>query len=220
MNDDGVMAMAFKIMVRLLTASPLSVLAFGLLVLMSGSAVCEYYMITLGRGTDVYYPWMRGTFVLGHLIWCAFLWRCLDFRWWAYPGWRSKLMTIRPAWLLGFLFSTFICIYVLIGVLEIECAYVKENPAEFVMNMEVFGKIMRMCGRNFRDVLFNVAIVAVVSLFAVFDDERRDKLADYIDRLRRCHVSVSVRHDCEIGFRAAEVPSRRGNIRIEIAPGT
>jgi cytochrome b561 len=186
MNDDGVMAMAFKILVRLLTASPLSALAFGLLVLISGSAVCEYYMITLGRGTDAYYPWMFGTFILGLLIWCAFLWRCLDFRWWSYSGWRFKLMTIRPAWLMGFLFSTFICIYVLTSVLEIECAYVKEDPTEFVMNMEVFGKIMRICGRIFREVLFNAAIVAVVSLFALFDDERRDKLADHIDQPRRC----------------------------------
>ena len=186
MNDDGVMAMAFKILVRLLTASPLSALAFGLLVLISGSAVCEYYMITLGRGTDAYYPWMLGTFILGLLIWCAFLWRCLDFRWWSYSGLWYKLMTIRPAWLLGFLFSTFICIYVLTSVLEIECAYVKEDPAEFVMNMEVFGKIMRICGRIFREVLFNAAIVAVVSLFALFDDERRDELADHIDQPRRC----------------------------------
>ena len=170
MNDDGVIAMAFKILVRLLTASPLSALAFGLLVLISGSAVCECYMITLGRGTDAYYPWMLGTFVLGVIIWCAFLWRCLDFRWWSYSGWRFKLMTIRPAWLMGFLFSTFICIYVLTSVLE----------------MEVFGKIMRICGRIFREVLFNAAIVAVVSLFALFDDERRDKLADHIDQPRRC----------------------------------
>ena len=95
-------------------------------------------------------------------------------------------MTIRPAWLMGFLFSTFICIYVLTSVLEIECAYVKEDPAEFVMNMEVFGKIMRICGRIFREVLFNAAVVAVVSLFALFDDERRDKLADHIGQPRRC----------------------------------
>ena len=50
----------------------------------------------------------------------------------------------------------------------------------------VFGKIMRICGRIFREVLFNAAIVAVVSLFALFDDERRDKLADHIDQPRRC----------------------------------
>ena len=174
MNDDGVIAMAFKILVRLLTASPLSALAFGLLVLISGSAVCEYYMITLGRGTDAYYPWMLGTFILGLLIWCAFLWRCLDFRWWSYSGLWYKLMTIRPAWLLGFLFSTFICINVLIGVLEIESTYVKEDPAEFVMNLEVFGEIMRMCGRIFHEVFFDVGIVVIVSLIALVDDEYRD----------------------------------------------
>ena len=79
MNEDGFIIRAFNRLVRLLAASPLAALVLGLFVLFSGSAVCEYYMITLGRETDVYYPWMSGTVVLGLLIWSAFFWRCLDF---------------------------------------------------------------------------------------------------------------------------------------------
>ena len=186
MNEDGFIIRAFKRLVRLLAASPLAALALGLFVLFSGSAVCEYYMITLGRETDVYYPWMSGTVVLGLLIWSAFFWRCLDFRWWSYPGWRFKLMTIRPIWLMGFMFSSFICLYVLVVVMQIECEYVKQDPAEFILNMELVNKIVRHhFGRLFWELLFNVGVVAVISWFALGDDESRDKLAEQMGLLRR-----------------------------------
>lgn len=186
MNEYGFIIRAFNRLVRLLAASPLAALALGLFVLFSGSAVCEYYMITLGRETDVYYPWMSGTVVLGLLIWSAFFWRCLDFRWWSYPGWRFKLMTIRPMWLMGFMLSSFICLSVLFGVMEIEREYVKQDPAEFILNMELVNKIVRQhFGRLFWELLFNVGVVAVISWFALGDDESRDKLAEQMGLLRR-----------------------------------
>ena len=186
MNEDGFIIRAFNRLVRLLAASPLAALALGLFVLFSGSAVCEYYMITLGRGTDVYYPWMSGTVVLGMLIWCAFFWRCLDFRWWSYHGWRFKLMTIRPMWLMGFMLSSFICLSVLFGVMEIEREYVKQDPAEFILNMDVLNKIISQhLGRLFWEVLFNIVVVAVISWLALGEDESRDKLAEQMGLLRR-----------------------------------
>lgn len=186
MKEGGFIKLVLNRLVRLLAASPLAALVLGLFVLVSGSAVCEYYMITLGRETDVYYPWMTGTAVLGLLIWSAFFWRCLDFRWWSYPGWRFKLMTIRPIWLMGFLFSSFTCLYVLAVVMGIECEYVKHDPAEFILNMEVVNKIVRQhLGRLFWDVLFNIGVVAVISWFALGDDESRDKLAEQMGLLRR-----------------------------------
>jgi hypothetical protein len=186
MGEDNFITRALKRLVNLLAASPLSALAIGLFVLVSGSTVCEYYMIKLGRGTDVYYPWMSGTVVLGLVIWCAFLWRCLDFRWWSYPGWQFKLMTIRPVWLLGFLFSTFTCLYVLLVVMAFECEYVKQDPAEFVLDMEVLNKIIGQYGHLFWTVLFNVGVVSLISWFAMCEDENRDKLADQINLLGRC----------------------------------
>ena len=185
-NEDGFIIRAFNRLVRLLAASPLAALVLGLFVLVSGSAVCEYYMITLGRGTDVYYPWMSGTVVLGMLIWCAFFWRCLDFRWWSYHGWRFKLMTIRPMWLMGFMLSSFICLSVLFGVMEIEREYVKQDPAEFILNMDVLSKIISQhLGRLFWEVLFNIVVVAVISWLALGEDESRDKLAEQMGLHRR-----------------------------------
>ena len=189
MNGDGAIKQAFNRLARLLAASPLSALVLGLFVLVAGSAVCEYYMITFGRATDVYYPWMFGTVALGMGIWCAFLWRCLDFRWWEYPGWRFKLMTIRPLWMMGFLLSTFTCLYVLAVVIQIESKYVKFDPAEFVMTTEVFYAIIKQhLSHLLWTVLTNVGVVAVVSFFALADDEYRDKLADQILSLRRRSV--------------------------------
>ena len=63
MNEDGFIIRAFNRLVRLLAASPLAALALGLFVLFSGSAVCEYYMITLGR--DIVITLMYGTSISG-----------------------------------------------------------------------------------------------------------------------------------------------------------
>ena len=95
-------------------------------------------------------------------------------------------MTIRPMWLMGFMLSSFICLSVLFGVMEIECEYVKQDPAEFVLNMEVLNKIIRQhVGRLFWEVLFNIGVVAVISWFALGDDESRDKLAEQMGLLCR-----------------------------------
>ena len=95
-------------------------------------------------------------------------------------------MTIRPIWLMGFMFSSFICLYVLVVVMQIECEYAKQDPAEFILNMEVVNKIVRqhLC-RLFWELLFNVGVVAVISWFALGDDESRDKLAEQMGLLRR-----------------------------------
>ena len=95
-------------------------------------------------------------------------------------------MTIRPIWLMGFLFSSFTCLYVLFIVVEIECEYVKQDPAEFILNMEVVNKIIRQhVGRLFWEVLFNIGVVAVISWFALRDDESRDKRANTMGLLSR-----------------------------------
>ena len=95
-------------------------------------------------------------------------------------------MTIRPIWLMGFMFSSFICLYVLVVVMQIECEYVKQDPAEFILNMDVLNKIISQhLGRLFWEVLFNIVVVAVISWLALGEDESRDKLAEQMGLLRR-----------------------------------
>ena len=54
------------------------------------------------------------------------------------------------------------------------------------MNMEVVNKIIRQhVGRLFWEVLFNIGVVAVISWFALGEDESRDKLAEQMGLLRR-----------------------------------
>ena len=95
-------------------------------------------------------------------------------------------MTIRPMWLMGFMLSSFICLSVLFGVMEIEREYVKQDPAEFILNMDVLNKIISQhLGRLFWEVLFNIVVVAVISWLALGEDESRDKLAVQMGLLRR-----------------------------------
>lgn len=95
-------------------------------------------------------------------------------------------MTIRPMWLMGFMLSSFICLSVLFGVMEIEREYVKQDPAEFILNMDVLNKIISQhLGRLFWEVLFNIVVVAVISWLALGEDESRDKLAEQMGLLRR-----------------------------------
>ena len=95
-------------------------------------------------------------------------------------------MTIRPMWLMGFMLSSFICLSVLFGVMKIEREYVKQDPAEFILNMDVLNKIISQhLGRLFWEVLFNIVVVAVISWLALGEDESRDKLAEQMGLLRR-----------------------------------
>jgi hypothetical protein len=89
-------------------------------------------------------------------------------------------------WLMGFMLSSFICLSVLFGVMEIEREYVKQDPAEFILNMDVLNKIISQhLGCLFWEVLFNIVVVAVISWLALGEDESRDKLAEQMGLLRR-----------------------------------
>ena len=187
MNDEFAFARRlFRRLLRLLVPSPLAALALGLFVLVSGSAVCEYYMITLGRTTDAYLPWMFGTIVIGFFIWIVYFLRCFDFRWWRHDGWRFKIMALRPLWFVGFVISSYTCLCVLYTIFGLECVYVKVNPAEFAIDTEAFTTIVTEFFKPlFWQVIPHVGVVAVVSWFALREDESRDKLADQMGLLYR-----------------------------------
>lgn len=187
MNDDfAFIKRWYRRLLRLLVPSPLAALALGLFILVSGSAVCEYYMITLGRKTDAYLPWMLGTIEIGVFLWIVYFLRCLDFRWWRHDGWRFKIMTIRPLWFIGFVISSYTCLCVLYTIFALECVYVKVNPAEFAIDTEAFITIVvDFLKPLFWQVIPQVGVVAVVSWFALREDESRDKLADQMGLLDR-----------------------------------
>lgn len=189
MIDGDSIKKALNRLAKLLAASPLSAFALGLLVLTLGTAICEYDMITKGRATDAYFPWMFVTVHIGCAIWIAYFWRCLDFRWWSSSGWRFKLMVIRPFWMMGFALSSYTCFYVLIVVLDIESRYIPIDPAAFGMSTAEFMTLIREhLSRLFFTILANVAVVAVLSWFAASDDESRDELAAQMDLLHRYSV--------------------------------
>ena len=169
---------AFKRLAVLLAASPLSAFVLGLVVLTLGTAICEYEMITKGRSTDSYIIWMFFTAHTGVAIWLAYLWRCLDFRWLSFRGWRYRLMLFRPFWLIGFALSSFTCLYFLFVVLNMEGWYIPVDPAEFVMTTDLFMTIVRNhLSHLFYTILTNFVIVAIVSWLALSDDDYRDDLA-------------------------------------------